>query len=200
MVVSSQTPVAGPVATGGHRRAYIDNLKVALVVGVIVGHVTLAWSGVGGWVFQEPPVREPLLSILTLAAVVGVTFAMPLFFLIAGSFTPGSLDRKGLRKFCVDRVVRLGLPMLFFILFLSPIVEYVDPDNAGWDRGFLPFVPEIWWPPAPGPTWFLGVLLVFSIGYALLRALWPRRERRRSAGGNRDRKCAPDRSGRSLGA
>jgi glucan biosynthesis protein C len=83
-----------------------------------------------------------------------------------------------LRSFCVDRVMRLGLPMLFFVLFLSPIVEYVDPDNAGWDRGFGAFAVDIWWPPAPGPTWYLGVLLVFSIGYAVLRTLWPRRVRR----------------------
>jgi hypothetical protein len=66
--------------------------------------------------------------------------------------------------------------MAFFVIFLSPLVEYVDPDNAGWDRGFGPFVLEIWWPPAPGPTWFLAVLLVFSTGYAVVRTRWPRRE------------------------
>jgi glucan biosynthesis protein C len=162
---------------GRHRYRYIDNLKVVLVAGVIVGHVTLAWTGVGVWVFEEPHVREPLLSILVLGAVIGALFAMPLFFFIAGVFTPGSLERKGLRRFCVDRTVRLGVPMLFFILFLSPVVEYVDPDNAGWDAGFGAFAVDIWWPPAPGPTWFLGVLLVFSVGYALLRTAWPRRAR-----------------------
>lgn len=161
------------VLTKGHRLRYLDNLKVVLVVGVIVGHVILAWTGVGVWVTQEPPVREPLLSILILTAVIGALFAMPLFFLIAGLFTPASLARKGLGKFCLDRLVRLGVPMLFFVMFLSPIVEYVDTDNAGWDRGFGAFAVDIWWPPAPGPTWFLGVLLVFSIGYAVVRTLRP---------------------------
>lgn len=32
---------------------------------------------------------------------------------------------------------------------------------------------HILWPPAPGPTWFLWVLLVFSAGYAGFRALRP---------------------------
>lgn len=65
--------------------------------------------------------------------------------------------------------------MIFFIIFLSPVIEYVDPDSAGWDRGFAAFALDIRWPPAPGPTWFLGVLLVFSIGYAVVRAMWPSR-------------------------
>jgi hypothetical protein len=158
-----------------HRFAYLDNLKVVLVVGVIVGHATMAWTGVGDWVFDEPHVRDPMLSVLILLAVIGALFAMPLFFLVAGAFTPGSLRRKGLRRFLIDRIVRLGLPMIFFVIFLSPVIEYVDPGSAGWDRGFASFALHIWWPPAPGPTWFLGVLLAFSIVYAVVRAMWPSR-------------------------
>lgn len=156
------------------RQAYIDNLKVVLVVGVIVGHSTIAWTGVGTWVLEEPHLREPLLSIAS-SLMVGSLFAMALFFLIAGMFTAPSLARKGWRKFVVDRAIRLGVPMVFFIVAMSPVVEYVDTDNAGWDRGFWAFALEILWPPAPGPTWFLGVLLLFSVGYAVLRTIWPRR-------------------------
>jgi glucan biosynthesis protein C len=56
-------------------------------------------------------------------------------------------------------------------------VEYVDSDSAYWTRGFWAFVPHVWTmrPPPPGPTWFLGVLLVFSLVYAALRTMWPRR-------------------------
>jgi glucan biosynthesis protein C len=157
------------------RDASADNLKVVLVMGVIVGHATMAWTGLGTWVFDEPPVREPLLSALLLLALIGGMFGMPLFFLIAGAFTPGSLARKGPVRFLADRVLRLGVPMVFFIVALSPVVEYVDPDNAGWDKGFAAFTVHVWWPPAPGPTWFLGVLLLFSAGYALARTLLPRR-------------------------
>ncbi len=157
------------------RLAYADNLKIVLVCGVIVGHATMAWTGVGTWVFDEPHVHEPLLSILLLLSVLGALFAIPVFFLLAGAFTPPSLDRKGLWRFLVDRTLRLGLPMVFFVIFLSPIIEYVDPDSAGWDGGFVSFTLHIWWPPAPGPTWFLGVLLVFSIGYAVVRTVKPHR-------------------------
>ncbi len=73
--------------------AYADTLKVVLVAGVIVGHVTMSWSGIHAWVLEEPPLREPLLTIIKLAAFVGTTFAMALFFMIAGAFTPRSVAR-----------------------------------------------------------------------------------------------------------
>jgi Acyltransferase family len=159
------------------RQAGPDTLKLLLVVGVIVGHATMAWTGVGTWVLTEPPVREPLLTLLSGIEVIAALFALALFFLIAGAFTPRSLARKGLRRFLIDRTVRLGVPVVFFVLFLSPVVEYVDPDNAGWDRGFLAFAPHIWWPPAPGPTWFLEVLLLFSVAYAVVRTRFSSRPR-----------------------
>jgi len=167
--------VAPAIPVMGSRSAYADNLKVCLVVGVIVAHVTMAWSGLGTWVFDEPHVREPLLTIATLLAVIGSLFGMALFFLVAGVFTPRSLARKGLGRFLADRAIRLGVPMVFFAVVLSPIVEYVDPDNAGWDRGFGTFAVHIWWPPVPGPTWFLGILLLFSAVYAVTRTVLPRR-------------------------
>ncbi|WP_406830572.1 acyltransferase [Pedococcus sp. KACC 23699] len=152
-----------------------DNLKVCLVVGVIVAHVTMAWTGLGTWVFDEPPVGEPMLSVATLLAVIGSLFGMALFFLIAGVFTPRSLARKGLGRFLADRAIRLGAPMVFFAVVLSPIVEYVDPENAGWAKGFGAFAVHTWWPPVPGPTWFLGVLLLLSVVYAVTRTLLPAR-------------------------
>lgn len=168
--------VAGSGVARRRRSAWADNLKVVLVAGVIVGHTTMAWTGVGNWVLREPYVREPLLTLLTFASALGALFAMPLFFLVAGYFTPRSFERKGFRRFVAGRAVRLLLPMLAFVLLLSPPIEYVDPDNAGWTRGFWTFVPEVWWPPAPGPTWFLGVLFIFSVAYAGLRVWLSRPE------------------------
>ena len=155
------------------RAAWADNLKVVLVAGVIVAHTTMAWTHLGNWVFKEPLVRDPLLTALVLVTAEVALFGMPLFFLVAGYFTPRSLERKGFVRFVADRALRLLVPMLFFVLVLSPPIEFVDPDNAGWPGGFWSFVPRILWPPAPGPTWFLGVLFAFSVGYAALRTGLP---------------------------
>jgi hypothetical protein len=168
--MAATNEIVRPEATVHH--PYADNLKTLLVVGVIVGHVTMAWTGIGNWVFKEPQVGEPVMSFLSLFLIVAM-FGMAVFFFIAGMFTPRSLARKGPRKFLVDRTIRLGLPMILFILVMSPVIEYVDPDNAGWDQGFWAFTRFIWWPPAPGPTWFLGVLLLFSAVYAAVRTIRP---------------------------
>lgn len=168
-----QEPAAAPTGRSGSRLAGVDNLKVLLVAGVIVAHATMAWTGLPTWVFTEPPVREPLLTVLAMAELTGALFGMAAFFLLAGSFSPGSLARKGPRRFVADRAVRLGVPLLFYAVVLSPVVEYADPDNAGWTGGFPAFVLHVWWPPVPGPTWFLAVLLVFSVAYAALRAVRP---------------------------
>jgi len=174
---TTSTPVDHRAARsdGEARSAWADNLKVVLVAGVIVAHTTMAWTHVGNWVFREPVVREPLLSALTLVTAVVSLFGMPLFLLVAGYFTPMSLSRKGLGRFVADRAVRLLVPMVAFAVLLSPPIEFVDPDNAGWPGGFWDFVPRILWPPVPGPAWFLGVLFVFSLGYGLLRRVVPPR-------------------------
>ena len=166
-------PLGAP--TTPPRHAYADNLKVLLVAGVIVGHVTMAWTVNEAWVLDEPPVREPLLTLLNLGALVGVLFAMAAFFVIAGAFTPRSLESKGLRRFLTDRTLRLGVPLVFYLLVLAPLVEYVDSDFAGWNQGFPAFVTYTWRHPAPGPMWFLEVLLLFSVVYAVVRTVLPRR-------------------------
>ncbi|WP_323102107.1 acyltransferase [Intrasporangium sp. YIM S08009] len=174
---TATTSPAHPVTRPGDgaRSLWADNLKVVLVAGVVVAHTTMAWTHVGNWVFLEPLVRDPLLSVLALATATVGLFGMPLFFLVAGYFTPTSLSRKGLRHFVTDRAVRLLLPMLAFALLLSPPIEFVDPQNAGWTGGFRDFLPHVLWVPAPGPTWFLGVLFLFSVGYAVLRRVRPLR-------------------------
>jgi hypothetical protein len=74
-----------------------------------------------------------------------------------------------------DRTVRLGVPVVFFVVVFAPLVEYVDSDNTGWSKGFPAFAVHIWRKPAPGPTWFLAVLLLLSGVYAVVRTLLPRR-------------------------
>ena len=119
------------------RLAYLDNLKVLMVVGVIVAHATFAWTDVGNWVVKEEQLREPWLSLVTVVAAIAGLFGLGLFFLIAGTFTPRSFERKGPGRFLLDRTIRLGVPMLFFIIVFSPPVEYVDDEHPGDDARLL---------------------------------------------------------------
>lgn len=102
------------------RVAYLDNLKVLLIAAIIAGHGTMGYSAFeAAWPYQE--VREVRLAeVSDIALGMVVLFAMGLFFLISGLVTPGSLARKGPRTFARDRLVRLGVPLAVWVLFLWP--------------------------------------------------------------------------------
>jgi hypothetical protein len=77
------------------RRAYLDNLKVLLVTGVIVGHVLITYADIGSWAYREPSGNKAFLIPAALFVVLGSLFAMGLFFLLAGLLLPRALARKG---------------------------------------------------------------------------------------------------------
>jgi hypothetical protein len=162
--------------TGGARLAYLDNLKVLLVVGVIGVHAAITYGVDGSWYLEDyDSMTNVSIGLLTIFVAVGFLFGLGTFFLIAGRLSGPSLDRKGPRRFVGDRLLRLGLPLLFYVVLLAPVMEYVKYRDEGGDQGFLPFAWDQRSDPAPGPTWFLEALLVFSLVYALFRALRPAR-------------------------
>jgi glucan biosynthesis protein C len=157
------------------RLAYLDNLKVLLVAGVIAVHSAITYGFDGAWYLESYDTMAGwVVDALTVLIVIGWLFGLGLFFLIAGRLSGPSLDRKGPRRFARERLIRLGLPVLAYTLLVSPALEYVDyRENEGGTGGFWAFLPDQIWDFAPGPTWFLEALLCFSLGYALLRMLHP---------------------------
>jgi hypothetical protein len=152
------------------RRAYVDNLKVLLIAGIIAGHAIAGYSDQDFWPYAE--MNEVALSSVTqtvlYAVVAPATLLMiPLLFLVAGLLTPGSVDRKGPGPFAKDRLLRLGVPFAAYVLLLQPLLMYpVHPPGE---------TPTSYWDELigagdqtldTGPLWFVGVLLVFSLAYA----------------------------------
>jgi len=94
-------------------------------------------------------------------------FFMALMFFISGLFVPSGLERKGGRRFFLDRARRLGVPFLLAVTLLMPLAYY-----ASWRLGnrAVPFLPDFFrperWP--VGPPWFLWVLLLFCGVVAML--------------------------------
>lgn len=164
------------------RAAYLDNLKLLLVAAIIAAHGALAYGSLeSAWPYQEiQEVRLGAVSdaALQLVVIPAVLFAMGLFFLISGLITPGSVERKGPGRFARDRLVRLGLPLALWVLIAWPGAIWISHLAAGESQSFRdqllvdsdPFLD-------PGPMWFVAVLLIYSLAYALWRA-W--RDRRRS--------------------
>lgn len=152
------------------RLAAVDNLKVLLVAWVIGGHALLGYSAVGGWPYDE--VNEVTFAPdaeIVLAAVLGPSglFLMGTFYLLSGLFTPSSLVRKGAARFIRDRLVRLGIPFAVSALVVWPLTLWVAYRAAGHDV-------SPWWvfthrDPLldSGSLWFVEILLLFSVVYAL---------------------------------
>ena len=74
-----------------------------------------------------------------------------------------------------DRLIRLGIPVVFYVLVIAPPMEYAKYREEGGHGGFLPYARDQLTDPAPGPTWFLEALLAFSLAYGLVRRLRPAR-------------------------
>jgi hypothetical protein len=70
---------------------------------------------------QETRIAPAYEKVFTFMLVPAVLFAMRLFLMLAGLLIPGSLDRKGPRRFAADRLLRLGLPWAAFALVLWPL-------------------------------------------------------------------------------
>ena len=97
-------------------------------------------------------------------------FFMALMFFLSGLFVWDGLQRKGIRVFLRDRLLRLGLPFIAAAAILAPLAYYpaylqraAHPSIAEYGRQWLSLGE---WP--AGPAWFVWVLLVFDAAAALL--------------------------------
>ena len=80
------------------RLSYLDNLRIYLTVLVIVHHASIAFGVGGDWLVDDPSVDEISPIFLTFFTAVNQSYFMSAFFLLAGYFTPRSLEKKGLPR------------------------------------------------------------------------------------------------------
>lgn len=144
----------------GTRLLAVDNLRVLLTVLVVAHHVAVTYGNIPLWYYTEPA-ADPSGTALDILVVFNQAFFMGFFFLISGFFTPGSHDRKGGRAFVRDRLVRLGVPLLVFLVLLRPLLTIGEHGMPFWKWYIVSW--------DPGPMWFVEVLIVFALLYAWWR-------------------------------
>lgn len=164
------------------REYYIDNLRTLVIMLVVMLHLAVTYSSLGKWYYNEQIYRGFSSQVFFATfQMFTQSFSMGLMFLLAGYFTPASYDRKGFGRFVTDRLKRLGLPSLLYLLVITPFICWVMVPTPEFTRGaatlgefyrnyifsggyeFLGI----------GPMWFAVALLGFSIVYALVRVLLP---------------------------
>ena len=143
----------------------LDFLRAfALLVGVLL-HVLM--------LFLEPfDGSEPRLG----ASIIFIwihTWRMPLFMLLAGFFTALSLSKRDVGNYALNRLIRLGVPILLLWAVIPAIDETTSdifklPELISWVLYDVPFILRL------DHLWFLYYLLIFYGVLLLLKSITPR--------------------------
>jgi glucan biosynthesis protein C len=152
------------------RYEWMDNLRVVLIAGVIGAHVASAYVIDSDWYYVERTTNAVTQLAMGIIVLLGGLFGMGLLFLMAGLMTVPAFARKGAGRFVRDRVLRLGLPLVFFITVIDPLTDYVGHRAMGQANGFIDYLGRwIRQDADAGPAWFIAILLAFSLAYAAWR-------------------------------
>jgi glucan biosynthesis protein C len=143
------------------RLSYLDNLRIYLTVLVILHHSSIAFGGGGDWAVKDPSVDAITPIFLTFFTALNQSYFMSAFFLLAGYFTPRSLEKKGPASFLIDRLIRLGIPLLVYTTLLININQFLVQEV--WKK--MPFTWRLEY--NPGHLWFLQALLLFAVIYVI---------------------------------
>jgi glucan biosynthesis protein C len=158
------------------RLPWIDHVRTLVIVLVVHLHACVTYSHVGDWYVKsarEPTLAEKVPFIVWEGHL--QAFFMGLLFFISGFFAHGSLSRRGALGFARERLVRLGLPVLFYMLVIHPfIVLGLNPWNAQFGSRpmwFARYVITGRFLASSGPLWFAFALLIFCLILACWHAI-----------------------------
>jgi hypothetical protein len=133
---------------------FLDNLKVFLTVLVVFHHAAQPYGPGGGWWIASETFGIIDYVILGIFMAVNASFFMGLYFMISAYFVPSSLERKGAAGFMKDRLAKLGVPILIFMIIVFPVMGTLLEGKPSITMGHL---------------WFLALLLIFSGVYVVIR-------------------------------
>lgn len=162
------------------RCVWIDNVRTAIVLLVVNLHCCVTYSYVGSWYLNDGPERsltEKLPFILWQFHL--QAFFMGLLFFLAGVFADGAIRRRGPVSFMRERLFRLGLPALFYMVFIQPLIIFgllagsALPGEPSGLALYARYLTTPWILGGSGPMWFALALLFFSLFLAAWRAFFP---------------------------
>ncbi|MGN6214054.1 acyltransferase family protein, partial [Parafilimonas sp.] len=165
---------------------YINNLRVLLTVLVILHHTCITYGAPGGWYFYDKTTNEMAQIFMTWFVATNQSFFMGFFFFLSALFITPSYLKKGGVKFTLDRLKRLGLPLLFYSFIFSPLLNFLiykfgykkSATLLQYLKGYDNWID-------PGVMWFVAALLIFTLLYVLyMKIFMPRNKTVRHLPGN----------------
>ncbi|MFC8392993.1 MULTISPECIES: acyltransferase family protein [unclassified Streptomyces] len=158
------------------RRGELDVLRALVVLGLVFFHTALVFSPDDDFYVKNARTTDAV----TVLAGFGVVWAMPMLFLVAGLGARHSIRRRGPAGFARERLLRLGVPLVFATAVLCPLPQwlrlraadpgYDEPYGRFWAR-FLSVRPDLADFPfvlegdhfETGHLWFVVLLLAFCL-------------------------------------
>ncbi|MEV0378513.1 acyltransferase [Nonomuraea sp. NPDC050643] len=157
------------------RRPELDAMRALVVVGLVFFHSSMVFDSRDDFYVKNAETTD----ITFIIAALCVIWAMPLLFLIAGLGSWHSMRRRGAGGFAVERLTRLGVPLVFATLTIIPVPQWLrlraDPAYTESYLEFLPRFFSVRLEPGDFPfvlegeyfetghLWFVVLLLTFSL-------------------------------------
>lgn len=151
------------------RKVYLDNIRWATVLLVLIYHVCYMFNGAG--VPGGIPEARNIPAFDALAYIVYPWF-MALLFVIAGMSARYSLQKRTGKQFIKERAVKLLVPSTLGLFVIHWITGYLNIKMGGG----LAYIPAILIYPISaisgiGPLWFIQMLFLFSCVLVLFRKI-----------------------------
>lgn len=148
----------------------LDSLRAIMMLLGIVFHSSLYYSTIDYGVAAQDPHSKSI--IMDLIVIFVHSFRMPIFFFIAGFFAAFLLYSRGSKEMLKNRILRVFLPFVVFILILNPLVNFSAifvklafvQDPSPFLNAFAQFdVKTQILPYSTQHLWFLYYLTIFSL-------------------------------------
>jgi fucose 4-O-acetylase-like acetyltransferase len=156
---------------------FLDNLRTFMILLVVVLHTAIGYTSFleNIWIVNDTEKSDALGYLVMYIDL----FVMFILFFISGYFIPRSYKNRNLIQFMISKFKRIMIPWILAVFTLIPACKYIFLYSRGlpqeeWytyfhfftrtdgNMGFLADNPTQSW------LWFLPVLFLFQVTYALL--------------------------------
>jgi glucan biosynthesis protein C len=133
---------------------------ILMLLGVVL-HAANVYTAAGGWLVKDPAAQSGFFDVLVAAIH---SFRMPAFFVISGFFTALIVGKRGASSFLLDRVRRVGIPLLFVWWAINPL-QLASATGQPIEAAFSRLPPPLY------HLWFLIDLMFMAVvAYPLVRS------------------------------
>ena len=151
------------------RKIYLDNIRWATVIVVLIYHVFYIFNGVN--VPGSIPGAANVSAFDTIACII-YPWCMVLLFVVAGMSARYALQKRTGKQFIRERAVKLLVPSTLGLFVVHWVTGYLNIKMGGG----LEYIPKFLVYPISaisgiGPLWFIQMLFLFSCILVLLRKI-----------------------------